>query len=74
MALHAKVLSQYCKGCGYCVNFCPKKVLAFGKTRNGIGAFVPVVTDVSACIGCGICANVCPDAAIELREEEAQNG
>lgn len=73
MALKVKVLGQYCKGCGYCVNFCPKKVLAFGKERNGLGAFPPVVMRPDDCIQCGICATMCPDAAIELREE-GQNG
>ena len=72
MALKAKVLGQYCKQCGYCVNFCPKKALSFGKERNAIGAFFPVV-DVEKCIGCGICVTMCPDAALELREE-ANNG
>lgn len=69
MALKVKVLGQFCKGCGYCVHFCPKEALSFGKTRNGIGAFYPVV-DTEKCISCGICATVCPDAALELREEE----
>jgi 2-oxoglutarate ferredoxin oxidoreductase subunit delta len=69
MALKVKVLSQYCKSCGYCVHFCPQHVLAFGKTRNAIGAFFPVA-DIDKCVGCGICATVCPDSALEIREEE----
>lgn len=68
MALKVKVLSQYCKGCGYCVHFCPKKALELGKERNGIGNFFPVA-DSEKCIGCGICATMCPDAALEIREE-----
>lgn len=73
MALKVKVLGQFCKGCGYCVHFCPKKVLAFGTTRNALGLFFPVMTDAGSCVACGICATVCPDAAIELREE-SDNG
>ena len=72
MALKVRVLSQYCKGCGYCVHFCPKKVLKLGRERNEIGNFYPVA-DLSGCIGCGICATMCPDGALEIREEE-QNG
>lgn len=68
MALKVKVLSQYCKSCGYCINFCPKKVLEFGKERNGSGAFFPVLTDADGCIGCGTCAVMCPDGALEIRE------
>jgi len=69
MALNVKVLGQYCKGCGYCVNFCPKQAISFGTVRNGLGVFFPVV-DQDKCIACGICATVCPDAVLELREEE----
>ncbi|MCM1364913.1 MAG: 4Fe-4S binding protein [Faecalibacterium sp.] len=56
----------YCKGCGYCIKFCPKHILEMGKERSVRGFFFPVVTDESACISCGICASMCPDAAIEL--------
>lgn len=69
MALKVKVLSQYCKSCGYCVHFCPRAALKLGSERNGLGVFYPVV-DEEKCIGCGICATACPDAALELREEE----
>lgn len=68
MALKVKVLNEFCKGCGYCVHFCPKKAIEFGPVRNEYGAFPPVVKD-DDCIRCGICATVCPEAAIELREE-----
>ena len=69
MALKVRVLEKYCKGCGYCIQFCPKKVLEAGKKRNALGAFVPVVKDINEYIGCGICATMCPDAALEIREE-----
>ncbi len=69
MPLKAKVLSQYCKGCGYCVHFCVKGALSLGRENNAIGHFFPVL-DKEKCIGCGICATMCPDAALEIREEE----
>ena len=72
MALKVKVLGQSCKSSGYCIHFCPKNALTFGKQRNAIGAFFPVA-DLDKCIGCGICATMCPDAALEIREE-ADNG
>ena len=64
---------RYCKSCGYCIRFCPKKILEMGTERNKRGHFYPVVTDESACISCGICASVCPEAAITLppKGEEA---
>ncbi len=35
--MRVKVLSQYCKSCGYCVHFCPKEALSYGKVREGMG-------------------------------------
>ncbi len=60
-----------CKGCGYCIQFCPKKILAFGEERNRRGHFYPVYTDSSKCISCAICASMCPEGAIELLGKEA---
>lgn len=55
-----------CKGCGYCVKFCPKHILEMSTERNARGHFVPSLKDKNACISCGICTTVCPEGAIEL--------
>jgi len=54
---------SWCKGCGICVAFCPKKVL--GLVNDKIA-----VTDADSCIKCGQCELRCPDYAIWLEEEE----
>lgn len=58
-----------CKRCGYCVEFCPKKVFA---TEEG----VPVVLRPDLCTGCGLCEALCPDFAIKVvrkvREPDAR--
>ena len=51
----ASVVANLCKSCGFCVKFCPKKVIAFGDKRNSKGHYYPVI-DVEGCIGCGTCA------------------
>ncbi len=60
---------ERCKECGYCVEFCPKKVLAFGDKVNKRGYYPPAPVKQEACIACGICARVCPEGAIEVYKE-----
>ncbi len=65
--------SLMCKGCGYCVKFCPKHILELGSERSDKGYFYPVVKDENACISCAICALMCPEAAIEVTSAKAEN-
>ena len=55
-----------CKGCGYCVNVCPKKALSFSEEINEKGYNV-VQIDREKCIGCGSCYRMCPDYVFELQ-------
>ena len=58
---------EKCKECGYCIHWCPKKVLSKGTKPNKSSYFPPVVGE--GCIACGTCARVCPDAAITVYKE-----
>lgn len=60
--------ARVCKGCGYCINFCPKKVIHFGETRNssGYGNRVAEQIEGADCAACKTCAIVCPDSAITV--------
>lgn len=60
---------QMCKGCGYCINFCPKHILEMGKERSQKGFFYPVNIDTDKCTSCAICALMCPEGAIEVSAE-----
>jgi 2-oxoglutarate ferredoxin oxidoreductase subunit delta len=51
--------NNWCKGCGICVAFCPKKVLEVIKEKV-------VAVDIDSCISCGLCELRCPDNAIYL--------
>jgi len=55
---------NWCKACGICMEFCPKKV--FDKDREG----KPVIIDIGACAGCLICETRCPDFAIVVGGSE----
>ncbi|MGC9530406.1 MAG: 4Fe-4S dicluster domain-containing protein [Candidatus Bipolaricaulaceae bacterium] len=72
---HIYVLEDVCKGCGFCVEFCPKEVLARADYYNAKGYHPPVVEDPEACAMCGFCELVCPDFAIWTEKEtEEQTG
>lgn len=59
-----------CKGCGYCIKYCPKAILEMGRERNKNGHFYPHMTDEDKCISCAMCATICPEGAIEITEKE----
>lgn len=59
-----KVLSinrEWCKGCGICVEFCPKDALAIDEMDKAELAYP------EKCDSCGMCELRCPDLAIELK-------
>jgi len=53
-----KIKSERCKGCGICVEFCPKKVLELDQLGK------VYVKNPENCIACGQCELRCPDYAI----------
>lgn len=53
---------KWCKGCGICVEFCPKKVLELKHEKVRIA-------NAEDCILCGLCELRCPDYAIYIEKE-----
>ena len=53
-----------CKGCGFCIAFCPPKVLEFSSEFNSQGYHPPRLTNPGGCTGCDLCGLFCPDFAI----------
>ena len=62
----AEFREERCKGCGLCIEYCPKKILSFADYINSSGYHPAICTDQAACIGCAICARTCPDLVIEV--------
>ncbi len=61
-------LEQLCKGCTFCVEFCPKKIIALSAEMNNLGYRYAGVADMALCNGCAICAMMCPEVIIEVKE------
>ena len=56
-----------CKGCGLCVNACPRGLIQIAKDKiNQKGHHPAEITDQSKCVGCAFCAIMCPDCIIEV--------
>ena len=56
-----------CKGCGLCVDVCPKKVLQLAQDKINKRGHLPVeAARPDDCIGCGSCAIMCPDFIIKV--------
>ncbi|MEW6686591.1 MAG: 4Fe-4S binding protein [Candidatus Edwardsbacteria bacterium] len=65
------IFKERCKGCGFCVEFCPKDVLEFSEEFNLKGYHFPYVKTPEACTYCRLCEMLCPEFAIfvTLKEE-----
>ena len=64
------ILDDRCKGCGYCIELCPKSVLDFSTRFNLKGYHPPMVKKPDECVNCHFCEIICPEFAIYSVEKE----
>lgn len=56
----------WCKGCGLCVAFCPKKALSLDKEEKA-------AHNAELCVECGMCELYCPDLAVTVIAERKKS-
>ena len=60
---------DWCKGCGLCVEACPKKIIELDSNILNKKGFHPAqITDQEQCIACAMCAVMCPDTIIKVEK------
>ena len=62
------VRAERCKGCGFCVEFCPTDVLALSSGFTSKGYHPPEIVKAELCVNCGFCRMICPEFAIYTYE------
>jgi 2-oxoglutarate ferredoxin oxidoreductase subunit delta len=61
------IAADRCKGCGLCVDVCPKHVLALDEGAvNRLGHHPVRLIDPAGCTSCVLCARVCPDGVFTV--------
>lgn len=69
MSLKIEIDPDLCTGCGICIRFCPKDVLAMSEKLNRYDNRLTEVVRLDDCIICRRCELYCPDFAISVEEQ-----
>ena len=59
-----RVISERCKGCNFCIEYCPRNVLEASQEFNSKGYHPPFAKSEDHCATCGLCEMMCPEFAI----------
>ncbi len=58
------LLEERCKGCAFCVEYCPTSVLEMSGEFNLKGYHPPLARQPDKCVHCQLCETICPEFAI----------
>lgn len=68
------ILTDRCKGCAFCVEYCPRDVLVMSQGFNRKGYHPPEVARDGTCLNCNLCEMICPEFAIFTVPEPSATG
>ena len=68
------LVKERCKGCEFCVEYCPRDVLAMSSEYNAKGYHFPYPKTQERCVNCDLCETICPEFAIFCLGEDEQEG
>ena len=68
------ILVNRCKGCMFCVEYCPRDTLQMSDDFNVKGYHYPEVVDEESCVNCRLCEMLCPEFAIFCLEKDDERG
>ena len=55
------VTEELCKGCGRCIDACPKHAITMGTEINQTSGLIPIHIDYGICNHCALCVSACPE-------------
>ncbi|MBC8215563.1 MAG: 4Fe-4S dicluster domain-containing protein [Candidatus Marinimicrobia bacterium] len=64
---------EHCKGCNFCVEYCPREVLEMSVEFNRKGYHYPNVLKEGACVNCNLCEMICPEFSIFVLEGKTRH-
>jgi 2-oxoglutarate ferredoxin oxidoreductase subunit delta len=67
------IIKDFCKGCGFCIEYCPKKVYELSEEMNKKGYRLPWAVHAEECTECGLCDLHCPDFAIIIEKTKKKS-
>lgn len=68
-----QILIERCKGCGFCVEYCPRDVLLMSDEFNRKGYHYPHIVKNDVCVNCNLCETICPEFAIFVLETDQRH-
>ncbi len=62
------IVKDRCKGCGFCVEYCPRDVLELAEEFNIKGYHPPFAKAEEKCVNCNLRELICPEFAIFITQ------